>query len=154
MKHLAQINIGRMLHPKGDPRVAEFFDNLDRVNAAAERMPGFVWRLKDDSGNATDISAFDDPAMLLNMSVWETAETLEAFVWQTVHARFYRKREAWFEVLTEPHFAMWWIEADHIPTPQEGRERVEHLKQHGPSEHAFGWADLAGAKLWREARCA
>ncbi len=75
------------------PRVAEFFDNLDRVNAAAERMPGFVWRLKDESGNATSISAYDDPAMLVNMSVWESAETFETFVWQTVHANFYRRRD-------------------------------------------------------------
>ena len=92
MKHLAQINIGRLLYPQDDPRVADFFNNLDRVNAAAERMPGFVWRLKDDSGNATSISAYEDPTLIVNMSVWESAETFEKFVWQTVHTNFYRRR--------------------------------------------------------------
>ena len=153
MRHLAQINIGRLLHPQGDPRVAGFFDNLDRINAAAERMPGFVWRLKGESGNATSISAYEDPSLIINMSVWESAETFEKFVWQTVHATFYRRRAGWFEQLAGPHFAMWWIEPGHVPAPAEGRSRLEHLAQHGPSDHAFGWERLTSATLWREARC-
>ena len=32
--------------------------------------------------------------------------------------------------------------------------RLKHLKAHGPSEYAFGWQDVASAKLWRSARCA
>jgi hypothetical protein len=154
MKHLAQINIARLLYPQGDPRVAGFFDNLDRVNAAAERMPGFVWRMKDDSGNATSISAYDDPMILVNMSVWENVETFETFVWQTVHANIYRRRTGWFEPMKGPHLAMWWIEPGHTPAPAEGRTRLEHLEQHGPSSHAFGWESLPAAKLWREGRCA
>jgi hypothetical protein len=153
-RHLAQINIARPLYPQGDPRIAGFFDNLDRINAAAERMPGFVWRLKDDSGNATSLSAYEDPAVLVNMSVWESAETFEKFVWQTAHANIYRKRGGWFEQLGTPHFAMWWIAPGHTPTAAEGRARLEHLTLHGPSDHAFGWESLAGATLWREARCA
>src|SRR5262245_43383250 len=87
MLHPAQLNIGRIRHPLDDPRMADFVNNLDRVNAIAEHTPGFVWRLQDDSGNATAIHAFDDPRMLLNMSVWESVEALERFVWQTVHKR-------------------------------------------------------------------
>jgi hypothetical protein len=153
MKYLAQINIARLRYAQDDPRVSEFFDNLDRVNAAAERMPGFIWRLKDDSGNATSISAYDDPAVIVNMSAWESAETFEKFVWQTVHANFYRKRTGWFEPLAGPHFAMWWIEPGHVPTPAEGRARLEHLAAHGDSDYAFAWEGLASAKLWRAARC-
>ena len=59
--HLAQVNVGRMLAPKGDSRVAPFFDALDRVNTLAEASPGFVWRLQDESGNATDIKPTSDP---------------------------------------------------------------------------------------------
>jgi heme-degrading monooxygenase HmoA len=151
MQHLAQINIARLRFPEGDERVADFFANLTRVNAAAERMPGFVWRLKDDSGNAT--AAYDEPAIVVNMSVWDSAENFETFVWRTVHAGFYRRRAGWFEPLAGPHFAMWWIEPGHKPTAAEGRARLEHLAEHGPSDHAFGWEGLASAKLWREARC-
>ena len=153
MPHLAQINIARLLYSQGDERVAEFFANLDRVNAAAERMPGFVWRLQEDSGNATAIQAYDDPRIIVNMSVWESVETFEKFVWQTIHANFYRKRTGWFEAMDRPHFAMWWIEPGHEPTAAEGRARLEHLHANGPGEHAFGWESIPTAKLWREARC-
>jgi len=154
MKYLAQINIGRLHYPEGDPRVAEFFDNLDRVNAAAERMPGFVWRLQDDSGNATAIGAFEDPKIVVNMSVWETPEAFETFVWRTIHASFYRRRANWFQPMSEQHFAMWWIDPDHTPTVEEGRERLDSLRRHGSSEYAFGWEGLPSATLWRQARCA
>lgn len=154
MNHLAQINIARLLYPEGDSRVADFFANIDRVNAAAERMPGFIWRLKDESGNATAIQAYDDPLTIVNMSVWENAETFEKFVWQTVHANIYRRKSGWFEQMSKPHFAMWWIEPGHIPSSAEGRARLEHLQTHGPSDYAFGWESLPSAKLWREGRCA
>ena len=51
--HIAQLNIGRFRYSTGDPRMADFMMNLDRINALAERTDGFVWRLKDDSNNAT-----------------------------------------------------------------------------------------------------
>jgi hypothetical protein len=154
MLHLAQINVACLRHPEGDPRVADFFGNLDRVNAAAERMPGFVWRLKDESGNATGIKAYDDPLMITNISVWETPNAFEAFVWRTVHLPMYRRRTDWFAPLDGPHFAMWWVPDGHRPTPQEGRARLEHLAANGPSDHAFGWESLNQDNLWMRARCA
>ncbi len=90
--HIAQLNIGRPLHALDDPRMAGFMDNLDRVNALAERSRGFVWRLKDESNNATALRPFDDPDMLVNMSVWESVEALERFVWATVHKQFYNRK--------------------------------------------------------------
>ena len=41
--HLAELNVGRLLAPTDDPRVAEFMAALDRVNGLGKRMPGFVW---------------------------------------------------------------------------------------------------------------
>ena len=154
MRHLAQLNIGKFRGGKGDPAMAGFFDNLDRVNAAAERMPGFVWRLKDDSGNATDIPWIGDPTFAVNLSVWESVEALEKFVWQTVHAKIYARKAAFFEKPSAPHFVMWWIEAGHIPTLAEAKARLDHLTEHGPSEEAFGWETAPAAKLWQDKRCA
>ena len=79
--HLAQINIGRLVAAKGDPRVQPFFDALDRINALAESSPGFVWRLKDDAGNATAITYSPDPLLIPNMSVWTDADALFDFVY-------------------------------------------------------------------------
>jgi hypothetical protein len=151
---LAQLNIGKFKAGRDDPSMAYFFDNLDRVNALAERMPGFVWRLKDDSGNATNIPWAGDPAFAVNMSVWESVETLEAFVWKTVHAKVYERKAEFFEKSDQAHFVMWWVETGHIPTLAEANEKLNHYRSHGPSDAAFGWADLPAAKLWQQKRCA
>jgi hypothetical protein len=82
MMHLAQINIGRLVAPIDDPRLADFVAQLDPVNKLAEQSPGFVWRLQSESGNATDLPYNDDPTMLVNMSVWDSIETLKGLcVW-------------------------------------------------------------------------
>lgn len=56
-----QINIGRLVAPIDDPRIAEFVAQLEPINALADSAPGFVWRLQSSSGNATDIAYNDDP---------------------------------------------------------------------------------------------
>lgn len=154
--HLAQINVGRLVAPTDDPRVAAFMDALDRVNGLGRRMPGFVWMMEGsgapNTGN-TEAKIDGDPRFVSNLTVWESVEALEAFVWKTVHRRFYERRHEWFEVLGEMHFAMWWIAPGHRPTLAEGLERLGDLRAHGPSERAFGWADLPEARHWREARC-
>ena len=153
--HLAQLNIGRIRYEVDDPRMAGFVDNLAMVNAIAERSPGFVWRYTDESGNATSTRPYDgDPMMAVNMSVWENVESLEKYVWQTVHKRFYGRRHEWFDTMSERYFVMWWVPARHLPTIAEAVERLEYLKKHGPSEHAFAWQDVASAELWKTARCA
>ncbi|MCW5696660.1 MAG: DUF3291 domain-containing protein [Bauldia sp.] len=152
--HLAQLNVGRLRYPSDDPRVADFMNNLERVNAIAERSPGFVWRLKDDTGNATSIRPFADPTVLINLGVWENAESLERFVWQTVHKRFYNRKGEWFQSHSEPYFVMWPVAVGHIPSLEEAGERLEHLRAHGSTDYAFGWEHLPHINLWRTERCA
>jgi hypothetical protein len=153
--HVAQLNVGHIRYPTDDPRMAGFMGALDAVNALAERSPGFVWRFKDDgSNNATSILVTADPTFLVNMSVWETPEQLEHFVWNTVHKRIYQKKGSWFEPMQTPHFVMWWVPVGHVPTPQEALSRLGRLTRHGPSAHAFGWESLPNVKLWTQQRCA
>ncbi|HEV2956407.1 MAG TPA: DUF3291 domain-containing protein [Xanthobacteraceae bacterium] len=152
--HLAQLNIGRLRYPTDDPRMADFMNALDLVNGLAERSPGFVWRLKDGSNNATAIRPFPDPDMAVNLSVWESIEALERFVWQTLHKRFYGRRQEWFAKAEGPHLVMWWVPAGHMPTVEAAKERLEYLAAHGPSDYAFGWESIPAAQLWKTARCA
>jgi len=149
--HLAEFNIARIRYPLDDPRMAEFVDNVHRVNTLAEQIDGFVWRLQDESGHAMNMTVYDDPSILPNLTVWKTVEALERFVWQTLHGRFYRRREEWFEPMGTP-LVLWWIEAGHKPTMDEGVDRLESLKAFGPCEHAFGWEQLPSAKIWKTAR--
>ena len=152
-QHLAELNIGRIRYPLDDPRMADFVNNLDLVNGLAERSQGFVWRLKDENGSATSIRVFDDPLIIVNVSLWENSESLERYVWQTVHKRFYGRRHEWFDKFEGPYFVMWWVPAGHRPSIQEAIERLDHLKHHGPADQAFGWESLPSAQLWKSARC-
>jgi Domain of unknown function (DUF3291) len=150
-RHLAQFNIARIRYPLDDPRMTEFVANVARINALAEQIEGFVWRLQDDSGNAMGMRVYDDPRMLPNLTVWESPQALERFVWRTVHSRFYGRREEWFEPLETP-LVMWWVTAGVFPAIADGVARLDHLKSHGPSDQAFGWEQLAEAELWKTQR--
>jgi len=135
--HLAQINIARLIAPIDDPKIAEFVAQLDMINAIAENAPGFMWRLKSESGNATDIPYNDDPFVIVNMSVWESLESLRDFAYCTDHARVYRDRAKWFEKMDKPNFCLWWIPVGHIPGVAEGRERLEHYQRYGATPFSF-----------------
>jgi heme-degrading monooxygenase HmoA len=135
--HLAQINIGRLVAPLDDPRIASFIAQLDSVNAIADAAPGFVWRLQSSSGNATEIPYNDDPFYIVNMSVWESVEALRDFTYGSRHIEVFRERAQWFEKLDRPHYCLWWIPAGHIPSVAEGRERLEHYQLHGTTPYSF-----------------
>ena len=154
--HLAELNIARLAAPVDDPRVAEFMGALDRINGLGKRMPGFVWIMEGSgapgTGN-TENSIGDDPQMVANLTVWEDVASLEEFVWNTVHRQFYERRAEWFEVLGAMHFVMWWVPEGHQPSLEEALERLEHLRTHGPSDHAFGWDWLKDARLWQTRNC-
>lgn len=137
--HLAQINIGRLLAPLDDPIIADFVARLDEINALAESSPGFVWRLQSDEGNATNLRPYDDERIIVNMSVWESVEHLKDYVYRSAHAEVLRRRREWFTKFDGAFVAMWWVEADHKPTIEEAKQRLDHLYKHGDSEFAFSF---------------
>ncbi len=143
--HLAQLNVARAKGPTDGPVMAEFMANLDRINALADASPGFVWRLQTDDGNATSIQAFDDPDMLLNMSVWTDFESFHSYVYKTDHVGFVRRRAEWFEPVEGlPVTVMWWIPAGTVPTVAEAIERLHRLAEHGPTAEAFSFRQRFG----------
>lgn len=135
--HLAQLNVARALAPLEDPLLADFMAALDRVNALAEASPGFVWRLQAEDGNATSIRAYDDPRMIVNMSVWESIEALFDFTYCSGHAKIMGRRRKWFEKLEAPHLVLWWVPAGHRPGLDEAMARLEQLEREGPTLAAF-----------------
>jgi hypothetical protein len=136
--HLAQLNIGIPRGPLDGPVMKEFMDALDPVNAAADAAPGFVWRLQTDDGNATALRIFGDDSLMLNMSVWESLESLRAFVYSSrEHLDVMHRRREWFEHMSELFVVLWWVEPRHIPTVPEAEERLTLLRAIGPSPDAF-----------------
>ena len=135
--HLAQINISRLLAPLDDPQIAGFVSQLEPINALADSAAGFVWRLKSDSGNATDIAYSDDPFVIVNMSMWESLQALREFAYRSDHVKVFRDRAKWFEKSSKPNYCLWWVPAGHVPTVAEGRARLEHYQMHGATPFAF-----------------
>lgn len=134
---LAQINVGQLVAPQGDPRVQPFFDALDRINALAEASPGFIWRLQSESGNATDILPTQDPLFIVNMSVWSDADALFNFVYRTAHTSVMAQRRQFFGRFEGAYQALWWIPAGHRPTVDEGLSRLWRLDRYGATRDAF-----------------
>ena len=151
--HLAELNIAKFKHPLSDPRMAEFVNNLDRINALAERSEGFVWRLKGEgSNNATDLRVGDDFAV--NMSVWTDAKSLENYVFKTVHAQIYKRGAEFFQKSDKPHMVFWPVEEGHQPSLTEAMDRLQDLQTNGPTDRAFGWAQVMDIERMRSLRCA
>ncbi|WFE47879.1 DUF3291 domain-containing protein [Verrucosispora sp. WMMD1129] len=133
--HVAQLNIARLRAPLDSPELADFVALLPEVNELAERSPGYVWRLQDESGDATALRPFE-PDIIVNLTVWQSIESLRGFVYRTAHLEPMRRRREWFTPLDRPHLVLWWIPAGVLPTLTEAAERLELLRR-GPSPEAF-----------------
>jgi hypothetical protein len=119
-----------------------FMSRLDEINALADRSPGFVWRLQTPAGNATYLRPYDDDRILVNMSVWESVESLKHYVYRTAHAELLKQRQAWFEIFRGAYVAMWWVPAGHLPGIDEAKKRLAHIEKHGPTEFAFTFKNI------------
>jgi hypothetical protein len=135
--YLAQVNIARMKDSLESPTLAGFVQRLDEINALADRSPGFVWRLQTPAGNATYLRPYDDDRILFNLSVWETAEALKAYVYRSAHAELLRQRQEWFSKFDGAYMALWWVPAGHRPSVDEAKNRLERLAAAGPTSFAF-----------------
>ena len=137
--HIAQINIARMLAPIDDPIMAEFVAQLPPINALADQSPGFVWRLQSEDGDATSIRVYDDDFIIVNLTVWESVDALREYVYKSAHQGVLRDRKRWFEKFDGPYYALWWIPVGQNPSPEEGRERLDHLRENGDTAYAFSF---------------
>ena len=127
---LAQVNIARMLAPLTDPLMAGFVAELDAINALADNSPGFLWRLQTPEGNATDLRPYEDDLILVNLSLWASFSDLSTFVYKSRHRQ-------WFEPFDGPYLALWWVPAGHIPSVEEAKQRLAHLRANGETPYAF-----------------
>lgn len=135
--HLAQYNIAWLVAPLDDARMAGFVASIDRINRLAEQSPGFVWRHQEADGNSTSVRIRDDDRILINFSMWESAEALFEYAFRSGHADVYRRRREWFFHDDQPFAVLWWVPTGHEPTVEEAEARLRMLKERGPSPDAF-----------------
>ncbi len=120
MYQLAEVNIARMLAPLTDPLMAEFVAQLDAINALADTSPGFLWRLQTPEGNATALRPFEDDLILVNLSLWASFSDLSTFVYKSRHRQVMQQRRQW-----------------HVPSVEEAKQRLAHLRANGETPYAF-----------------
>ncbi|HEY4609801.1 MAG TPA: GNAT family N-acetyltransferase, partial [Ilumatobacteraceae bacterium] len=89
-----------------------------------------------DTGNATDIHVFDDPLVIVNLTVWTSLDALKAFAFRGIHREFFRRRAEWF-VEGSTRTALWWIAAGDLPTTGDAKRRLDFVDAFGVSPYAF-----------------
>ena len=137
---MAQLNLARWaIDPESD-QAHGFVGRLDEVNALGKQAPGFVWRLKDEAGNAMGFRLFDDPGLIVNLTVWESIDDLKQFAYTGIHLAVFRQRTEWFEKPSAPMTVLWWVSDGHQPDLQEAGDRLRHLRTHGSTDYAFTFA--------------
>ena len=120
--------------------MADFVANLAPINALAESSPGFVWRFMTPAGDATAERPYEDDRIIINYSVWEDAESLRRYVYESGHVAFMRRRREWFERMADAFMALWWVPAGHAAVGRgSGRtartssaSRADALRVHVP----------------------
>ena len=73
---------------------------------------------------------------------------------KTVHAQFYRRKAEWFGLMEKPHMVFWHVAEGHRPTLDEAMARLAHVEANGPTDFAFGWAEVMDAERLKALRCA
>jgi hypothetical protein len=134
---IAHINIAKALAPLNDPIMAEFVTLWEEINVLADSSPGFIWRLDIPEGDPTYVRPYEDQRILINISVWATVHDFASFVFAGDHLQVMKRRRQWFERFEGPNQALWWVPQGYIPTAQEGKQRLDHLCEHGPTQYAF-----------------
>lgn len=142
---LAQLNIGYLKAPLDSPELADFVANLDRINLLADSADGFRWRLQSDAGDATALRPFGED-VIVNMSVWRDLDALRRFVYNTAHAEILKRRREWFSQAPAAYAVLWWVPSGHRPSLAEAADRLERLRQQGPSSAAFTFARVFSAQ--------
>lgn len=135
--HLAQFNISTLRRPLDDPMLADFVAGLDDINGLADRSDGFVWRLQTDAGDLTSVRPYDDPDVIVNLSVWTSLEALRAFAYRSGHLEFLRRRTEWFVPMPGDTVVAWWVPVGHRPDIAESIDRLARLNASGSTPDAF-----------------
>ena len=146
--HLAQLNIATMKYALDSPEMADFVNAIPEVNRAAERHPGYIWRLQDEEdggygyGGSTSqrLPGYDSATTLVNMSVWRDLASLLDYIRDPKHLAVMRRRREWFDKMASAHLVLWWLPAGHLPSLEEATAKLKLLIGHGPSAAAFNFS--------------
>lgn len=132
MHHLVHANIAHARASLDDPEMSGFMSRVDEIDSLAQSAPGFIAQ-----PTPPDEGEIYQGNWLLNLSIWESVESLQAFTYSGKHARALEKRAEWFVQHEGPNYVLFWVPAGHIPTEAEIKQRIDILQERGPTPYAF-----------------
>src|SRR5437762_11309701 len=89
--HLVHANVASARAPLDAPLMQDFVALIDEINRLASIAPGFIAQpVLPDAG------AVFTPPLLLNVSIWQSTESLDAFTHRDEHAAALERRAEWF----------------------------------------------------------
>jgi len=166
-RRLAFTTFAIMKAPYGSPEVKGFEDRTPDVFREAENAQGFIARAVeiDARHDLTNFerdwgpwgvfavpSFYDGGRTTLTdtrastLSIWRDVTSVRNFATSGLHLQALQNRARWFRRPTWPSYAMWWVDAQHVPTWSEASARLEHLHSHGPTVVAFNFSNSFDAE--------
>jgi len=139
-----QFNVAQMKHPKDAPDMQSFFNAVPHVQRLAESSPGFIWReLNEDDPTIGKRLGAD---FIVNLSAWESLDSLYAFVFSQSHRQIMMARDHWFTHVGKALSVVWFANDAPYPSWDQAIDRLEMLWQNGPTRDAFdySWAHREG----------
>lgn len=139
--HLAQLNLADAIADMDSPIMADFVNATDSINALAATSPGYVWSLEErlEEEKEDTVAIFGKESLLVNMTVWESRDSLFDFVYKTMHKDILMRKKEWFKKMPKMHMVLWYVPVGHLPTISEGKEKLELLRTKGESSDAFSF---------------
>ena len=136
---IAQMNWGRLKYPLQDKRMSEFTDSLHNVYILAENHPGFIWRISESESELQLYDLGFDNLISSTVSVWNNIESLKDYTYNSLHGVYLKRSSEWFEKIDGPQLVIWNCEKDAQPNFKDSFDRLENLKNKGPTDYAYGW---------------
>jgi hypothetical protein len=80
------------------------------------------------------------------MSVWRDVDSLRQFAYgNKTHVQILKRKREWFTRMKDAYMVLWWVPAGHRPTVVEAAQRLELLRQKGPTPDAFHFGEAFSA---------
>ena len=151
MAKLAFYTFGILTEVSGHPAVKGFVDREEGVFRSLENSPGFIERAKykSEAGylawGRDIVPRFYNPEIHAQanktLSLWQNIESVFAFSYSGNHLDAIKSNEGWSVKPEWPLYVAWWVEDDHRPNWQEGKDKFEHLHDHGSTKDAFSFKE-------------
>ena len=125
-----------MKFARESPEMTSFFSLMPQINSIAEKSAGFLWRqiIEDESLIAARLGN----NFVVNLSSWESINSLYRFVFCPAHQQIMMTRDRWFSHTGKALAVTWDTKRDQPrPSWSDAIDRLEHLWSEGASEWAY-----------------